>query len=126
MTVHQPSAQTDTPPLDLSGMWEIRENDKTYYATLDAHGNGPYTHEGGSFRTTELDGYLWSGHWTQTGNNREGDFEVLLSPDLLTAEGAWWYTRVGTHTNVPPRLHGGSYFFRRVHASEMPHPHPNP
>ena len=102
---------------DLSGLWEIQEDDKTYQATLDSKGNGPYTHEQGSFTTTELDGRLWSGNWKQRGNDREGGFEVLLSEDYKTAEGVWWYTRVkheGEHKNVPPRMHGGSYFFKRI------------
>ncbi len=105
---------TGTPSPDLSGTWEIQEEDKTYRATLDAQGNGPYTHEGGSFTTTKLDGRLWSGKWIQTENDREGEFKVLLSEDFLTAEGDWWYTRVGEYLSIPPRLYGGSYFFRRL------------
>lgn len=103
---------------DLSGVWEIQEEDKTYQATLDAKGNGPYTHEQGSFTTTELDSRLWSGTWKQKGNDREGEFEVLLSEDYMTAEGAWWYTRVEEHRNIPPRMHGGSYFFKRLGSSK--------
>ena len=98
---------------DLEGTWEIQEEDKTYVATLDAHGNGPYTHEGGTFTTTTLEGRLWSGKWSQTGNDREGEFEVLLSEDGSTAKGRWWYTRVGAFTHIPARVHGGPYFFKR-------------
>ena len=101
-------------PEDLSGLWEIQEEDKTYQATLDSKGNGPYTHEQGLFTTTELDGRLWSGTWQQKGNDREGEFEVLLSENYRTAEGVWWYTRVEEHRNIPPRIHGGSYFFKRL------------
>ena len=117
------SSETLTPPTtppnlqDLSGLWEVQEEDKTYHATLDSKGNGPYTHEQGSFTTTELDDRLWSGTWQQKGNDREGGFEVLLSDDYKTAEGVWWYTRVKLgeeHKNVPPRMHGGSYFFKRI------------
>ncbi len=111
---HSSRMTTEPPSPDLSGTWEIQEEDKTYYATLDARGNGPYTHEGGRFTTTKLDGRLWSGKWIQTENDREGEFEVLLSEDFLTAEGEWWYLRVGEHTDIPPRLHGGSYFFRKL------------
>lgn len=98
---------------DLEGTWEIQEEERTYVATLDAHGNGPYTHEGGTFTTTTLEGRRWSGKWAQTGNDREGEFEVLLSEDGLTAEGRWWYTRVGTFTHIPARVYGGPYFFKR-------------
>ncbi len=105
---------TETHYPDLNGTWEIQEEDKTYHATLDAQGNGPYTHEGGRFTTTKLDGRLWSGKWAQTGNDREGEFEVLLSEDFLTAEGSWWYTRVGENLAIPPGLYGGSYFFRKL------------
>ena len=117
------SSETLTPPTtppnlqDLSGLWEVQEEDKTYHATLDSKGNGPYTHEQGSFTTTELDDRLWSGTWQQLGNDREGEFEMLLSDDYKTAEGVWWYTRVKLgeeHKNVPPRMHGGSYFFKRI------------
>ena len=114
------SSETLTPPTtppnlqDLSGLWEIQEEDKTYHATLDSKGNGPYTHEQGSFTTTELDDRLWSGTWQQLGNDREGEFEMLLSDDYKTAEGVWWYTRVEEHKKIPPRMHGGSYFFKRL------------
>lgn len=104
----------ETHPPNLSGTWEIQEEDKTYRATLDAQGNGPYTHEGGRFITMKLDGRLWSGKWVQTGNDREGEFEVRLSENFLTAEGSWWYTRVGKYLAIPPGLYGGSYFFRKL------------
>lgn len=117
-TVEKPSAESGTgkvtKTLDLGGTWEIQEEDKTYQATLDAKGNGPYTHEQGTFTTTELDGRLWTGTWEQKGNDREGGFEVLLSEDFMTAEGVWWYTRVEQHQNIPPRIHGGSYIFKRL------------
>ncbi|MEC4673255.1 MAG: hypothetical protein VST68_03610, partial [Nitrospirota bacterium] len=59
-----------------------------------------------------------SGHWAQTGNDREGDFEVLLSEDFASAEGVWWYTRVGDRGNIPPRMHGGTYLFKRLTPEE--------
>ena len=107
---------------DLEGTWEIQEEDKTYVATLDAQGNGPYTHEGGTFTTTKLEGRLWSGKWSQTGNDREGEFEVLLSEDHSTAEGRWWYTRVGTFIRIPARMHGGTYVFKRLLPNSHGHP----
>ena len=40
--------------VDLSGEWEVTEieDNKKYVATLDTHGNGPYTWQGGQFSTT--------------------------------------------------------------------------
>ena len=62
---------------DLSGEWEIEEEDKSYKATLDRSGNGSYTHQGGRLRTIEIAGRKWQGTWRQPGNDREGGFEVL-------------------------------------------------
>jgi hypothetical protein len=113
-----PSSPDSGPP-NLSGVWEVQEEDKSYHATLDVKGTGPYTHEQGMFTTTEIDGRLWSGTWTQQGNDREGGFEMLLSEDFMTAEGVWWYTRVEEHKNIPPRLHGGTYLFTRIDPSTI-------
>lgn len=100
---------------DLSGEWVILEveDDKRYVATLDKQGNGPYTQHNGRFVTTKYADRLWQGTWHQPGNDREGGFEVLLSEDGREAKGVWWYTRVGTHKNIPPREHGGSYLWKR-------------
>lgn len=107
-------AQSAMP--DLSGEWDILEveDDKRYTATLDKHGNGPYTQHGGRFVTTKFADRLWQGIWQQPGNDREGGFEVLLSEDGTQAQGIWWYTRVGTHKNIPPREHGGTYHWKRL------------
>lgn len=101
---------------DLSGEWEILEveDDKRYKATLDKAGNGPYTQHGGRFVTTNFSDRLWQGTWHQPGNDREGGFEILLSEDGKEAKGVWWYTRVGTHKNIPPREHGGTYLWKRI------------
>jgi len=101
---------------DLSGEWEILEveDDKRYTATLDKSGNGPYTQHGGRFVTTKFSDRLWQGTWQQPGNDREGGFEILLSEDGKEAKGVWWYSRVGTHKNIPPREHGGSYQWTRI------------
>lgn len=109
------SGNTQTVP-DLSGEWEILEveDDKRYRATLDKAGNGPYTQHGGRFTTTQFANRLWQGTWQQPGNDREGGFEVLLSEDGREAKGVWWYTRVGTHKNIPPREHGGTYQWKRM------------
>ncbi len=102
--------------LDLSGEWDILEveDDKRYKATLDKAGNGPYTQHGGRFITTKYADRLWQGAWQQPGNDREGEFELLLSEDGTQAKGVWWYSRVGTQKNIPPREHGGTYLWKRL------------
>ena len=104
----------DSP--DLSGEWEIQEEDKSYRATLDRAGNGPYTHQNGRITTTGFADRRWQGTWHQTGNDREGGFEVLLSEDGNQARGVWWYTRVGDKNNIPPRQWGGGYVWKRVNS----------
>ncbi len=101
---------------DLSGEWEIQEEDKSYRAMLDRAGNGPYTHQGGRIATTSFAVRSWQGTWHQTGNDREGGFEVLLSEDGNQAKGVWWYTRVGEKNNIPPRQWGGSYVWNRLNS----------
>lgn len=104
---------------DLSGEWEILEveENRTYRATLDRQGNGPYTWQGGQLRTTSFEDCRWRGTWEQTGNDREGEFELVLSEDGMLGKGIWWYTGVGTRSNIPPRQHGGSYVWRRLNSS---------
>jgi len=113
-TVASSAGQPIVP--DLSGEWEILEveDNKTYKATLDTAGNGPYTQHGGRFVTTKYADRLWQGTWNQTGNDREGGFEVLLSEDGTQAKGIWWYSRVGTQKNIPPREHGGTCVWKRL------------
>jgi SnoaL-like protein len=110
------SAENSSASTDLGGEWEILEveDDKRYKATLDKAGNGPYTQHGGRFVTTKFSDRLWQGTWQQSGNDREGGFELLLSEDGMHAKGVWWYTRVGTHKNIPPREHGGTYQWKRL------------
>jgi len=105
-----------TDRIDLGGKWEITEieDNKKYYATLDVHGNGPYTWQGGQIATTDFRDRRWQGIWKQPGNDREGGFEVVLSEDGTEAKGLWWYGRVGTRDNIPPRQHGGTYLWRRA------------
>jgi ketosteroid isomerase-like protein len=104
---------------DVSGEWDILEveDDKRYKATLDKNGNGPYTQHGGRFVTTKIENRLWQGTWHQPGNDREGGFEVLLSEDGTQAKGIWWYTRVDTRKNIPPKEHGGTYHWKKVTSS---------
>lgn len=101
---------------DISGEWDILEveDDKRYKATLDKNGNGPYTQHQGRFVTTKIENRLWQGTWHQPGNDREGGFEVLLSEDGKDAKGIWWYTRVDTRKNIPPKEHGGTYHWKRI------------
>ena len=65
--------------IDLSGEWEVTEieDNKKYVATLSAQGNGPYTWQGGQFSTTSYNDRRWQGTWKQTGNDREGGFEIV-------------------------------------------------
>lgn len=114
-----PPRQTRQPQFlpgpDLSGRWEILEveDDKHYHAMLDGKGNGPYSQHGGRFTTTHMSDGQWQGTWYQPDNDREGGFELQLSPDGTEAKGIWWYTRVGKQKNIPPREHGGSYHWKK-------------
>lgn len=117
-SVQTVSATTPAGMPDLSGEWEIQEEDKTYRATLDRNGNGGYSWQGGRIATTALIERTWQGTWQQPGNDREGGFEILLSEDGSEAKGVWWYTRVGDRTNIPPRQWGGSYVWKRLSAAQ--------
>jgi len=108
-----PQEPAATAP-DLSGQWAVQEEDKAYTATLDASGNGTYTHQGGRLMTTQRTGRKWQGTWQQGGNDREGGFDLLISEDGQEARGVWWYTRVGEHHNIPPRQWGGTYHWKRL------------
>lgn len=98
----------------LGGLWEIQEEDKSYEATLDDQGNGTYTWKNGRIQTTQFADGKWQGTWHQTGNDREGEFELLLSEDGQQAEGVWWYTRVGENDNIPAQEFGGDYLWIRL------------
>jgi len=112
----RPMFTADAP--DLSGEWEVHEEDKSYVARLDKGGNGPYTHKGGRFTTTGIADRKWQGTRHQSENDREGGFELLLSEDGSEARGVWWYTRVGDRANIPPRQWGGSYHWKRMPSSD--------
>ena len=98
---------------DLSGQWEIQEEERSYVATLDADGNGTYTWQNGRITTTTFAEGRWEGTWQQAGNDREGGFDVMLSADHSYAEGKWWYTRVGQQV-IPPGEWGGNFTWRRL------------
>ena len=97
----------------LGGEWEYHEDAGATRISLDENGNGSYPWQNGHVVTTLLSGRVWQGHWSQQGNDREGDFEVQLSEDATEAEGIWWYTRVGTHI-LPPRENGGECWMQRL------------
>jgi hypothetical protein len=99
--------------VDLSGNWEIQEEERSYVATLDADGTGTYTWQNGRITTASFADGRWQGSWQQPGNDREGGFEVLLSADRSHAEGKWWYTRVGQQT-IPPGEWGGDFTWKRL------------
>jgi len=102
---------------DLSGEWEVQEQDKSYKATLDRHGNGRYSWQSGRIVTTLIAGQKWQGTWHQPANDREGGFELVLSEDGTQARGVWWYTRVGEKSDIPPHQWGGSYVWIRTSAA---------
>ena len=102
---------------DLSGEWDIQEEERSYRAVLNRDGNGTYTWQNGRITTTGFADRIWQGTWNQPGNDREGGFELLVSEDGAQAKGVWWYTRVGEKNNIPPRQWGGSYAWKRVGAA---------
>ena len=99
--------------IDLSGEWEIQEEERSYVATLNAEGNGTYTWQNGQLTTNAFTDGRWEGTWQQTGNDREGGFDVFLSPDHSQASGRWWYTRVGQQI-IPPGEWGGNFTWKRL------------
>ena len=121
--------------LDLSGEWDILEVDDIYLTpTNDLLANGSFELGGtgwnlaaqASLDTNAADAHSgntslklvatagWQGTWQQPGNDREGEFELLLSEDGTQAKGVWWYSRVGAQKNIPPREHGGTYLWKRL------------
>jgi hypothetical protein len=105
------SAMVET--FDLGGEWEYHEDLGATRMALDTKGNGTYAWQNGHVTTTSLSGRLWQGKWMQEGNDREGEFEVVLSSDGREAEGKWWYTRIGTY-HLAPREKGGECWLTRL------------
>jgi outer membrane protein OmpA-like peptidoglycan-associated protein len=99
---------------DLSGEWEVVVGSNIHLARLDRNGKGSYTWQGGQVTTTSIKDRRWHGTWRQADNDREGEFELVLSEDGTQAKGDWWYTRVGTKNNIPPRQEGGSWVWKRL------------
>jgi hypothetical protein len=114
------SSPTETAPGEqrvvLAGEWEYEDSGIVQTLVLDDRGNGNYSWQNGVFMTTSLAGHSWSGSWLQRQNDREGRFEVRLSPDYSEGEGRWWYTRIDMDTQ--PRQKGGAFHIRRVRPSD--------
>ena len=93
---------------ELAGTWEYTEESGILYQLVfDQKGQGTYDWQEGTFETTSLSDRRWVGKWHQSGNDREGGFEALLSEDYRSATGHWWYTRIGE--NVEPTRPGANF-----------------
>lgn len=90
----------------LAGQWEY-EDGAVVILTLNEEGHGAYAWKEGRFETAALTGRTWRGLWFQKENDREGGFEVELSPDYSEGDGRWWYTRIGS--NGAPTEKGGTF-----------------
>lgn len=99
------------PDVVLEGTWEYEESGQTILIRLDKHGNGAYQWKDGQFLTTSCSNGVWKGRWSQRGNDREGLFEVRLSPDGTEGDGRWWYSRIGQ--DLSPNHRGGSFHIGR-------------
>lgn len=108
----------------LAGRWMIEEEDRFYCADLDDSGGGNYNWQNGRIATTSFHGRKWIGNWDQSGNDRDGGFEVVLSPNGKEAKGIWWYERVGTN-KIPPRHTGGPYHWTRMEPGAPCKPSPS-
>jgi hypothetical protein len=101
------------PAFEVSGVWEVAEEERTYMATVDQAGNGTYTWQNGVIFNSKIEGSRWSASWKQSGNDREGGFLVELSADGASAKGRWWYSRVGTQI-IPDTDFGGDFTWRKL------------
>jgi hypothetical protein len=99
-------------PHVLAGEWEYEEGGMVVSLVLDEQGNGDYAFKGGRFETGALADHTWTGKWSQRENDREGGFEVTLSPDYSEGDGRWWYTRIERDTK--PSKAGGHFKVVRV------------
>lgn len=92
---------------DLAGTWEFRDENGAYCLTLNREGHGMYEWQEGRLVTTRLNNGRWQGKWYQPKNDREGEFDLRLSPSGNQAEGRWWYTRI--EDNHSPTQSGGRF-----------------
>ncbi len=118
----QETALTDPPGEEISlhrgehavlaGEWEYEEGGMVVPLRLDRFGNGSYDFKDGRFRTDLFSDHRWAGAWAQQENDREGGFEITLSPDYSEGDGRWWYTRIeGDHA---PTKAGGRFHVMKV------------
>lgn len=101
----------------LAGTWEYEEDGLVYLVTLDSQGNGTYDWQDGKIMTSRVSDDHWAGTWHQAKNDREGEFELRLSEDRQSAEGRWWYTRIGD--DQAPTQSGGTFHITRLDASQL-------
>lgn len=119
--VAKPSSEPVGPTsIDLSGDWEYEEAAVVQRLSLDTQGNGVYAWQNGRIITTGVADGRWTGQWMQEGNDREGGFEVTLSPDATEAEGTWWYTRIGSKTFAPHERVGAFHLKRLRSVTAVP------
>lgn len=104
----------------LAGSWEYEEGAAVVPLEIDRSGVGTYPYKGGQLITDSLDDRLWRGRWHQAENDREGGFEVTLTPDLSEGDGRWWYTRIGRDQS--PTEKGGTFHLMRSESSLDPPP----
>lgn len=96
----------------LAGEWEYEEGGMVVPLRLDRFGNGSYDFKDGRFRTDLFSDHRWAGAWAQRENDREGGFEITLSPDYSEGEGRWWYTRI--EGDKAPTKAGGRFHVMKV------------
>ena len=99
----------------LAGEWEYEEDGMVVPLRLDRFGNGTYDFKDGRFLTHVLSDHHWAGAWAQRENDREGGFEITLSPDYTEGEGRWWYTRI--EHDAAPKKSGGRFHVMKVQST---------
>lgn len=105
----------ETEKAVLAGEWEYEEGGMVVPLRLDRFGNGTYDFKDGRFRTELLSDHRWTGEWAQRANDREGGFEISLSPDFSEGEGRWWYTRI--EGDPAPKKSGGHFHVMKVQST---------
>ncbi len=110
----QPAAEMGGRSM-LAGLWDYEEGTVVVVLTLDEAGNGEYLYKDGRFETSSLQGRVWRGRWRQTENDREGEFEVVLSASMTEGDGRWWSTRIGR--SLAPGEKGGTFHLSRSNST---------